>query len=170
MNHPPDLTSCGAGPPSPAWSGSGLGLLCVLAAMVCWIGWLAAVNVRAASLLSERYALARQLAQAQTAPDGTAKACRSGTALAACWGQLDATLAALPVTQAASGLLAARCDRSLQRTPGALVIERAAREPAQGSRTAQEQSSALLASGDRLQLSVCGPGFHVVPVATLAVP
>ncbi len=146
------------------------GFVLLVLGMMSWIAWLAAGNVRTARAMTERYTVALRLTQHLSQPDRWPAGCRAGEPFDDCLGHLRSVLTGLETQPSAQPRLLDRCDRQLPNSFGAVIIDVVRPDSTGLSRSSASAAQLVLPPGASVRVGVCGPGFLVVPVATLAGP
>lgn len=146
------------------------GFVLLVLGMVLWIAWLATGNVRTAWTMTERHAVALRLTQHLSRHDRWPAGCRPGEQFEDCLGNLRSVLTELETAASAQPHLLDRCDRQLPISFGAVIIDVVRPDSTGMSRSGVSTAQLVLPPGASVRVGVCGPGFLVLPVATLAGP
>jgi hypothetical protein len=146
------------------------GFVLLVLGMVSWIAWLAVGNVRTATAMTERHEVALRLTQHLSRPDRWPAGCLPGEQFDDCLGHLRSVLTALETAPSAQPRLFDRCDRQHPISFGAVIIDVVRPDAIGMSRSNVSTAQLVLPPGASVRVGVCGPGFLVLPVATLAGP
>lgn len=146
------------------------GFMLLVLGMMSWIAWLAVGNMRTAGAMTERYEVARRLAQRLSQPNGWPADCRQRESFDDCLVQLRPVLAELETAPSAQPGLFDRCDRQLPISFGAVIIDVVRPDAPDANLERVIAAQPVLASGTHLRVGVCGPGFQVLLVAEVAAP